>query len=205
MTETKKNILSTSLDLFLTLGFKTVTMDEIASKLGMSKKTLYTHFKNKGKLVDECSVHLCDHICKGVDHIIEGETENAIEELYTVKKYVMQHLKSDDASPIYQLQKYYPDVHKKITDMQFEHMDNCISKNISRGIEKGLYRDNIDVKFIARIYFIGIQGIKNINIFPGNEFPVNDLYDQYLEYHLRGIVTPQGRKILNNITNTNHD
>ena len=205
MSEIKEHVIQTSLDLFLTLGFKSVTMDEIASKMGMSKKTLYTHFKNKGQLVKEASIHLCDHICNGVDQIIEGETENAIEELYTVKKYVMQHLKGDDTSPVYQLQKYYPDVHKEITQIQFNHMDNCIKKNVEKGIAKGLYRDNINGDFIARMYFIGIQGIKNLSVFPAQEFPVNALYDQYLEYHIRGIVTPQGRKILNKITNTNHD
>ena len=205
MSEAKINILETSLDLFLTLGFKSVTMDEIASRLGMSKKTLYAHFKNKGQLVEESSLHLCDHICSGVDHIIEGETENAIEELYTVKRYVMEHLKGDESSPIYQLHKYYPEVHKKITEVQFDHMENCIKKNVTRGIAKGLYRDNIDADFIARIYYVGIQGIKNLNIFPPSKHPTAALHDQYLEYHLRGIVTPLGRKILNKITNTNHD
>jgi hypothetical protein len=180
-------------------------MDEIAAKLGMSKKTLYTHFKNKGELAKESSVHLCDHICNGVDHIIDGETENAIEELYTIKRFVMEHLKGDDTSPIYQLQKYYPEVHKEVTQIQFDFMDNCIKKNVSKGIEKGLYRNNIDANFIARIYFIGIQGIKNLHVFPTQNFPVNELYNKYLEYHLRGIVTPQGRKILNKITNTNHN
>jgi hypothetical protein len=205
MTDIKEQIIATSLDLFLTLGFKSVTMDEIAAKLGMSKKTLYTHFKNKGELVKESSVHLCDHICNGVDHIIDGGTENAIEELYTIKRFVMEHLKGDDTSPIYQLQKYYPEVHKEVTQIQFDFMDNCIKKNVSKGIEKGLYRNNIDANFIARIYFIGLQGIKNLQVFPTQNFPVNELYNQYLEYHIRGIVTPQGRKILNKITNTNHN
>nr|WP_201764115.1 TetR/AcrR family transcriptional regulator [Nonlabens dokdonensis] len=201
----KEHIIQTSLDLFLTLGFKSVTMDEIATKLGMSKKTLYNHFKNKNQLVDVSSLQLCTHICNGVDQIVDGENENAIEELYTVKKFVMEHLKGDDTSPVYQLQKYYPDTHKKITDMQYAHMENCIKKNVTRGIEKGLYRDNIDADFVARMYFIGIQGIKNLNIFPAQKYPVNELYDQYLDYHIRGIVTPQGRKILNKITNSNHD
>lgn len=205
MTCIKEHIIKTSLDLFLILGFKSVTMDEIATKLGMSKKTLYNHFKNKNQLVDVSSVELCNHVCNGVDEIVDAKNENAIEELYTVKKFVMQQLKSDDASPIYQLQKYYPDTHKKITDMQYTHMENCIKKNVNRGIEEGYYRDNIDADFIARMYFIGMQGIKNLDIFPASKHPVNELYDKYLDYHIRGIVTPQGRKILNKITNSNHD
>lgn len=205
MSELKPQILHTSIELFLTLGFKSVTMDEIASKMGMSKKTLYAHFKNKGQLVEESSVQLCNHICDTIDEIMNSNTGNPIEELYTVKKYVMKELKGDQTSPMYQLQKYYPDVHKKITEIQFSHMNNCINNNVSKGIEQGLYRDNINVDFISRIYFIGIQGIKNLQIFPTNDFPVESLFEQYLEYHLRGIVTPAGRQILNQITNTNHD
>ncbi|MGJ8683723.1 MAG: TetR/AcrR family transcriptional regulator [Nonlabens sp.] len=205
MSELKPQILDTSIDLFLTLGFKSVTMDEIAAKLGVSKKTLYAHFKNKSQLVEESSVHICNHICGAVDEIMDSNTENPIEQLYTVKKFVMKQLKGDDTSPMYQLHKYYPEVHKKLTDIQFSHMNNCINRNVSKGIEQGLYRDNIDANFISRIYFIGIQGIKNLQFFPTDQFPVQSLFEQYLEYHLRGIVTPAGRQILNQITNTNHD
>ena len=193
------------MDLFLTLGFKSVTMDEIASKIGMSKKTLYAHFKTKADLVKKASLHFCTNVCDGVDAISESESANPIEELYEVKKYVMQQLKGDNTSPVYQLKKYYPEVHKKVEIMQFDHMNNCIKRNVERGITMGLYRDNIDTGFIARMYFVGIQGIKDISVFPADDYPVNELYDQYLEYHLRGIVTPAGRKILNQLTQTNHE
>jgi AcrR family transcriptional regulator len=205
MSEYKEHIITTSLDLFLSLGFKSVTMDEIAAKLGVSKKTLYQHFKNKTELVEKSSVQLCDNICNGINQIIISDTENAIEELYSIKKYVMEYLKDDSTTAIYQLQKYYPDAHRMVSQVKFDFIDDCIQKNVIKGIEKGLYRDNINPGFIARIYFVGIQGIKNLNIFPAQEFSVKELDDQYLEYHLRGIVTPYGRKILNRITNTNHE
>ncbi|BAO55096.1 TetR/AcrR family transcriptional regulator [Nonlabens marinus] len=203
--ETKDLILKESMDLFLTLGFKSVTMDEIASKIGMSKKTLYAHFKTKASLVHDASLHFCTKVCDGVDAISASESANPIEELYDVKKFVMQQLKGDNTSPIYQLKKYYPEVHKKVELMQFDHMNGCIQKNVQRGMELGLYRDNIDTGFIARMYFIGLQGIKEITVFPPDQYPVHELYDQYLEYHLRGIVTPAGRQILNEITQSNHD
>jgi len=203
--EPKELILKESMDMFLTLGFKSVTMDEIASKIGMSKKTLYTHYRTKADLVNEASLHFCTNVCDGVDAISAAESANPIEELYDVKKFVMQQLKGDNTSPIYQLKKYYPEVHKKVELMQFDHMNRCIQTNVERGIHLGLYRDNIDTGFIARMYFVGIQGIKDITVFPSDEYPVNELYDQYLEYHLRGIVTPAGRKILNQLTQTNHE
>jgi len=202
--EPKELILKESLDLFLNHGFKSVTMDEIASKMGMSKKTLYTHYKNKSELVAATSLHMCNYICEGVTTIARNEERNPIEELYEIKSYVMRELKGDNSSSIYQLQKYYPEIHKVITKQMYDFMDNCIYRNVERGIELQLYRDNIDKTFVARMYFVGIQGIKDISIFPTDQFPQDKLYDQYLDYHLRGIVTPAGRRILNELTQTNH-
>lgn len=205
MKDAKEQIINKSLDLFLTLGFKSVTMDDIASSLGMSKKTLYTHFKNKQKLVEESSLHMCNHICNGIDEIKAEYQDRPIEELYAVKRYLMDSLKGDQSSPIYQLQKYYPKAYEPMKDIKFNYMDATVKDNVATGIELGVYRDNVNPEFIARIYFIGMQGIKDLNIFPSSYYPVNELYEQYLEYHIRGIVTPKGRKILNQIINSNHD
>ena len=200
----KEQILHTSTDLFLNLGFKSVTMDDIASHMGMSKKTLYSHYKNKQALVHDVTLNIYTNICTGIDHICDTSL-NPIEELYDIKRMVMSTLKGDKSSPIHQLQRYYPKVHSEIKKRQFDFMQECVNKNLTLGIEQGLYIPTIDRTFVSRIYFVGIQGIKDLEIFPPSQFPVQKLYDQYLDYHLRGIVTPAGRQILNKITNTNHD
>ena len=82
-------------------------------------------------------------------------------------------------------------------------MHKCVLSNVERGLEQELFRDNIDPEFIARIYFTGMNSIKDQNIFPLPLFPVSKLMDSFLEYHLRGIVTPKGKKILNLIINSN--
>lgn len=204
MTDYKKEILEKSTEMFLDLGFKSVTMDDISTVMGMSKKTLYSHFKNKEELITAVTLSIYHNICGGIDHIC-ATSQNPIEELYDIKKMVMSSLKGDKTSPIYQLQRYYPRVHQKISAMQFEFMQDCVNKNLEAGILKGLYRDSINKAFVSRIYFVGIQGIKDLHLFPVSQFPVQELYDHYLDYHLRGIVTPAGRQILNKITNTNHD
>lgn len=204
MTDLKNEILAKSTEKFLDLGFKSVTMDDISAEMGMSKKTLYSYYKNKEELVTAVTMNIYHTICTGIDHIC-AHSDNPIEELYDIKRMVMTSLKGDKTSPIHQLQRYYPRVHQKISAMQFNYMQDCINKNLDIGIEKGLYRDSIDKAFVSRIYFVGIQGIKDLHLFPSAQFPVQELYDHYLDYHLRGIVTPAGRKILNQITNTNHD
>jgi len=190
--------------MFLSYGFKSVTMDDIANKMGISKKTIYTHFANKTKLVEESTLNLCHFIIAGINEIIALE-KNPIEELYDIKKFVMKHLKDEKSSPQYQLQKYYPKIFETLRVMEYEFMCDCVVNNIKRGLELGIYRDNINVDFVSKIYYSGVYAIKDNSIFPNTEFKMADLEDYFLEYHLRGIVTPKGRKILNKIINSNQE
>jgi len=198
----KEKILHKATELFLNLGFKSVTMDDLAHEMGISKKTIYSHFENKTKLVEQTTLHMFCFISNGIDQII-AKGKNPIEELYDIKKFVMLHLKNEKASPSYQLQKYYPKLHETMRKKQFDVMQVCFLDNIKRGIEMEIYRANLDVDFVARIYFSGVTSIKDAKLFPQHLFTIETLMDNFLEYHLRGIVTPKGRKILNEIINSN--
>lgn len=200
----KNKILQTATELFLNQGFKSITMDDIAKEMGMSKKTIYSHYGNKEAIVIASAEHLFENICGGIDHICARKA-NPIEELYDIKKFVLEHLKGERTSPMYQLQKYYPNVYKEMRKGQYDYMQSCVIDNLERGIAQGLFINDINVEFVSRIYFTGITGIKDASIFPQAQFPIADLHDMYLEYHLRGIVTPKGRKILNQLIQSNHE
>lgn len=191
----KEKIVEKATELFLNLGFKSVTMDDIAGSMGISKKTIYAHFSNKSELVYEVTMTMYHKITEGIDCICALD-KNPIEELYDIKKFIMLQLKNEKSSPQYQLQKYYPEVHKTFKVKHFEKMYDCTMNNLQRGVERGLYRDNIDTEFISRIYFIGVNGIKDDSLFPIQKFPKVNLFENYLEYHLRGIVTKSGLKTL---------
>jgi len=196
----RENIIHKASDLFLTLGFKSVTMDDIANEMGISKKTIYVHFSNKTKLVEAVTFTLFENICNGIDCICD-EAINPIEELYDIKMFVMQHLKNEKASPQYQLKKYYPAIHDVLKFKQFEKMHESVSESLTKGINTGVFRSNIDVEFIARLYFNGMTGIKDEVIFPREKFNMEYLMENYLEYHLRAIVTEKGFDILNQFIN----
>lgn len=196
----REKIIHKAADMFITLGFKSVTMDDIAAAMGISKKTIYANFKNKTTLVKEATLAMFHVISHGID-CISNQDKNPIEELYDIKKFVMMHLKDEKSSPQYQLQKYYPEVFNTLKELQFDTMQECTLRNLRKGVEQGLYRDNLDIDFVSRIYFIGVNGIKNDNLFPSENFPKAKLMEDYLEYHLRGIVTKKGELTLNNFIN----
>ncbi|RZN82072.1 MAG: TetR/AcrR family transcriptional regulator [Winogradskyella sp.] len=191
----KEKIINKATDLFLNLGFKSVTMDDIANEMGISKKTIYVHFSNKNKLVEAVTFYLFDTICDGIDDICDN-APNPIEELYSIKMFVMQHLKNEKASPQYQLKKYYPSIHDALKSKQFDKMHESVSESLEKGVETKLFRSNIDVEFISRLYFNGMIGIKDEVIFPKERFNMEYLMENFLEYHLRAIVTEKGFKIL---------
>lgn len=200
----KEKILEKATDMFLNFGFKSVTMDDIANEMGISKKTIYAHYENKTQLVEDSSMHVFDVISNGIDCICDLQ-KNPIEELYEIKKFIMINLKNEKSSPQYQLQKYYPKVHHLLRNKHFEVMQECVIQNIEKGIELGIYRENLNIEFVSRIYFSGVHSVKDQQLFPLDQFPISTLMDDYLEYHLRGIVTPKGRKILNTIINSNQE
>ena len=193
----RAKIIEISNELFLNLGFKSVTMDEIASSLGVSKKTIYKYFKNKTELVAAVTGFMFDSVSCGIDSICDLKM-NPIDEVFSIKRFVMDHLKDEKSSPQYQLQKYYPKIYASLKQKQFHIMQGCVIDNLKSGIENGLYRSDIDLEFISRIYFNGMISIKDKDLFPLDDYSMNTLMDYYLEYHLRGICTEKGVQQIEN-------
>ena len=191
----REKIILKSTDLFLNLGFKSVTMDDIANEMGISKKTIYQHFQNKTKLVEATALHVFENIAQGIDCICELD-KNPIEEIYEIKRFVMHNLKDEKSSPQYQLQKYYPKIYATLKKKQFEKMLGCVTQNLQRGVAQGIYRDTIETDFIARLYFNNMISLKDQDIFPRENFSMPMLMNNYLEYHLRGICSEKGLETL---------
>ena len=177
--------------MFLSLGFKSVTMDDIAAELGISKKTIYLHFANKNDLVEGSSNYLFDTIAGGIDTICQID-QSPIKEFFVVRQFLQQALNHDTVSPDYQLQKFFPKIFSCLRTKQFEKLHSCMLNNLQRGVNEGLYRADLNIEFTARIYFTGITGIKDADIFPRAIYNMELLTRQYLEYHLRAIVSEKG-------------
>ena len=196
----KEKILEKATDLFLSLGFKSVTMDDIANKMGISKKTIYQHFENKNCLVKSCTFFMFNFISCGIDHIC-STNKNPVEELFEIKSFVLKNLKDEKSSPQYQLQKYYPKIYLDLRKKQYEKMNDCVVDNIQKGIDQGYFRSDVNVDIVSKFYFNGMMDLKNIDIFPPQNYSMPQLMETYLEYHIRAIATPKGIEILNQVIN----
>lgn len=184
--------------MFLNFGFKSVTMDDIASEMGISKKTIYAHFETKAGLVDASTQYLFDEITDGIGEL-QKEKLNPILESYRMKEYVQKMLKNEKTSPQFQLKKYYPKLYKHFRNKQFEVTQRFLTENLERGINSGHYRSDIPLSFISRMHFVGMLGIKDKNLFPEDEYSNPKLMGYFLEYHLRAISTPTGLKTLQSL------
>lgn len=194
----KEKILHKASDMFLNLGFKSVTMDDIAAELGMSKKTIYSHFPTKLDLVKSTTFFVMDNVNNAICSILD-EKLNPIEEVFTIKSVINNQLKDEKSSPHYQLQKYYPKIFKELKNKQFESVDQCVAENLKRGIDEGYYRKEINIDLITRFYFNGNMSLANNELFPLKTYGMNTLKIAFLEYHIRAIATEKGLKTLINI------
>ena len=189
--------------LFFQRGFKNVTMDDLAMSMGISKKTLYSHFENKLDLVKRCAQHIFDQACLEIENV-KQQAEHPIQELYSVKSLVLKYFANETTSPIYQLQKYYPEVYNHIKNQEYDRMGGLVKNSLKEGMASNLFRDNIDVDFVSRLYLIGIGGLRDIDFFPPSKYQIKQVIENYLEYHLRAIVTPKGLEILNQFIGNTH-
>lgn len=191
----KTVILKKTGETFLKFGFKSVTMDDIAKALGISKKTIYKYFKNKAHLVDETTVYMHETMHKEALKIYDLGY-NAIKENFEVNKVFKGFMQNLDDSPIYQLQKYYPETYHKIMSQEFCLFKECLLGNIQKGMNEGLFRKEISIEQVTKFYFSLIMSVHDSNLYTYSKNTINKLELNVLEYHTRAIATAKGIKIL---------
>ncbi|MBP6557269.1 MAG: TetR/AcrR family transcriptional regulator [Flavobacterium sp.] len=188
----KDKIIKKATDMFLKLGFKSVTMDDIACEMCISKKTIYKYFSNKEMLIEEGTEIVHENIHKIINEIV-SKNYNAIEENFEIRKMFKEMFKSTDTSPLYQLKKHYPEIHVKLIEAKIEDCNTMFSQNIIKGINQGLYRENIDIPTYVKFYYTLIFSINESTQF---ESEALKLELDALEYHTRAIATEKGIKEL---------
>jgi AcrR family transcriptional regulator len=184
----KDKIINKAKEMFLKLGFKSITMDDLACEMCISKKTIYKYFSNKDFLVEESVELVHKEIQETIEKIV-SQNFNAIEENFEIKRMFREMFKSAESSPIYQLKKHYPEVYAKALSSQIEVCETCFRDNIIKGINEGLYRENLDIKNYIKFFYTLIF---NINENTASGIEADELELKVLEYHIRAMATLEG-------------
>ncbi|MBQ21853.1 MAG: TetR family transcriptional regulator [Flavobacteriales bacterium] len=194
----KKKIILKAINLFFSLGFKSVTMDDLAQSMSISKKTIYQFFKNKNQLISSCTESIQKQLVETFKEIRKN-ADNPIVELFEIKKEAMKIIGNTETALQFQLQKFYPEIYEEIKNREFNLFKDNIQKSLKRGIKSEYFRKEINIDFVTRIYLNGMRGVRDINLFPLNEFKVDEVIEDFIEYHLRAISTKKGLSLLNKI------
>ena len=184
----KDKIVSKASDLFLKLGFKSVTMDDIAGEMCISKKTIYKYFCNKEVLIEE-STEMVHKEVHGIIDTIVAKNHNAIEENFEIRKMFKEMFQAADTSPLYQLKKHYPEIYQKVMSREINECNLCFKQNIEKGIEQELYRKDLNIDFYFKFYYSLIFSIKENTI---SEKEATKLELEALQYHTRAMATAKG-------------
>lgn len=197
MEEKLEPILEGTLKVFMRYGIKSLTMDDIARELGISKKTLYKYVADKNELVQKAmNMHVgCE---SAMLKSVFNDELNAIDQHFEISKLIAAQIKDIHPSVVYDLQKYYPEAMQVFNDYKASTIYNFVLDNIEKGIAEGLYRPELKKAIIARIYITRMEDMFN---------PVNSILQEHtletilwelFRYHIRGIATPSGVEYLIN-------
>ncbi len=184
----KDKIIQKATELFLKLGFKSVTMDDIAGEMCISKKTIYKYFCNKDLLIADCTEAAHNEIHLIINTIV-SKNLNAIAENFEIRAMFKEMFKSADNSPMYQLKKHYPEIFSQVIFREIEECKTMFRQNILKGISQGLYRETVAVESAIQFYYTLIF---SINEKTASEPEVLRLELEALEYHTRALATPKG-------------
>ena len=193
----RKKILDAAEELFFHYGIKTITMDDIASHLGMSKRTIYENFPTKDDIISTLmknhlgnNMELCKKRC--------AESGNAIEEIISMMHHLREMFSRMNSHILLDLKKFHPLVWKQFKDFKNEFLMKTISDNIKRGIAEGIYRKKINVDILARMRIEQVEMAWNPEIFPSSKYELKDVQLSLLEHFLYGITNIKGHKLIEN-------
>ncbi len=189
----KEKIIQSADSLFLKYGLVSVSMQDIASDVGISKKTLYEHIKSKDELID---MIMHNHISedKRIISSIESESKDAIEEVIGTTRYVMEILRKINPKTLYELKKYYRKIYLEWEHFQKDHIYRIVVENIKRGRAQGLYRDDFDLDILSKLYVSQSMTVVNDEWFEPRAYRRDHVFLEHIKYHISAIATTKGMR-----------
>lgn len=191
--EIKKKIIRGAETLFTKYGVRSISMDDIARHLSVSKKTLYQHFEDKEDIVTMAVQSHIERIVGEFDKI-QNEATDAIDELSEVSKCLKRMMSEINPSLMFDLEKYHPRAWKVWVENKKHFIHDSIIKNLKKGVEQGFFRPELDLQIMATMRIELVQLAFDDRVFPPSQFKVPDVQLQLFDHFVFGLLTEKGRK-----------
>ena len=192
--DTKTKLLTGAEELFMRYGVRSITMDEIAKHLSISKKTLYQYFADKDDIVASVTAL---HLNREREEHMEGirGARNALEELVNLSLCLKENLRGMNPSLLFDLQKYHHRAWQIWIEFKNVFIRNTMIDNMKRGIEEGLYRPEINPEILAVVRLESVQLGFDEQLFPRDRYDLATVQLNILEHFIHGLLTDKGKKL----------
>ncbi|MEY3687576.1 MAG: hypothetical protein RLZ76_20 [Bacteroidota bacterium] len=198
--ETKERIIQEARNLFLRLGIRSVSMDDIATQLGISKKTVYQHFQDKDELVDRVLQMQINNMQAETTETVQSAS-NAIEEIFNTMDMMVKHSRNMNPMVLFDLQKYHLSSFQKFHAYKNDFLLNIISNNLKKGVEEGLYRSDIKIEILSKFRLETLMIGFNMDAFPADKYNVTEVSLVIIENFLYGLATEKGFNMIESYKN----
>lgn len=193
--EIRERIQEKATELFLRYGIRSVSMDDIATQLGMSKKTIYQSFADKDELVDavvEADIREMQNKCG----TCQWSAANAVEEIFLTMEMVQEQFRNMNPMVLYDLQKFHFRSFQKFMDHKNRFLLDIIRQNMEKGISEGLYRADLNIDILSKFRLESMMIPFNMDLFPPPKYNVADVTKVIIEHFLFGLATEEGYQMI---------
>ena len=193
--EPQERIVKKAHELFMRYGIRSMSMDEVANQLGISKKTIYQFYADKDALVDDViDIEIYNNEAECTSH--RKNSENAIHEVFMAVDMLLELLTKMNPTVIFDLEKYHPDAFKKYNDYKNKFLYTIIKENLEWGKKEGLYRDEIQADILARFRLASMFLIFNPELFPLGKHGLPAVITEITDNFLMGLASAKGQKLI---------
>ena len=192
--EIKERVIAKAREQFFRYGVKSVTMDDIARELGISKKTIYQHFEDKDAIVHQLMMaEMANDKCEWDE--LDGSSNNVIEKIVKSMDIIRQAFAEINPSTFFDIKKYHPKTWQLFQDHKQNFIMESIRKELLEGIKQGFFRADIKVEILVRMRLEQIEIGFDPQLFPPNKFSLIEVELTMLDHYIRGILTPKGLEV----------
>jgi TetR/AcrR family transcriptional regulator, cholesterol catabolism regulator len=201
--EIKERILNKATEMYFKYGIRSVTMDDIAKELGISKKTIYLHFVDKDEIIYQ--LMKCEMVrdqCEWGE--LEKVSNNLLEKMQKTLELMRKSMEGINPALIFDIKRFHPRAWSLFQNHKSHFMFDMVTKDLNKGIEEGLFRSDINVELMAKYRIEQVEIGFNTDIFPSNKFSMADIQTTLMDHFIRGILTEKGSKIYNSYQQSLH-